>query len=580
MGDLLEVFEFINGTCPELREELLRALDSTEVDADMFIRPAWLAEDAAGTIDPVENSKLLEKLEKISNSWSRLEVAITTRKYRAIILDEYGKQPEEALRVLDEGLDIYGLANTELMRAKAKVLFRSGAFAESLRISRVLINGNGLSNPVERAYLGRDAAICAEKICDYPTARKFYLFAREAARTSGFGDMIPMASGLLVDASLAAWQSGDRTTCLDELAAAFGEIGKLDPSTSLRTAHVRAVSQHILLWLEHDATGKIRRLEDGSQPTIYPGCVSNPDPHVEIGKRDFAPIGLSLYILASVECACDADSSVTSRLDQLLPDGRFVEGEALLCPALLGRALRLVQAAAFHDAWEETINEMAYFYTHQLHQSFDIKRMTPGVFPKAFSEQFSQFEPQGQLNVLLFCGFATICGSLQEKERLVAIVSESSLPPVNEKFLRCITTGERGESFNESFASLIHFYGEQIKFGNVILPVFVCLMGYNMAQVLEHSGLQYHIQVRVWSWYKDSWIRILGTQRFHLVTPILYAPEVERQLRDQEKNPSPYLKFIDLIIATLPMTSLPSVGVARRVMSELKDRILAKEASD
>lgn len=203
--------------------------------------------------------------------------------------------------------------------------------------------------------------------------------------------------------------------------------------------------------------------------------------------------------------------------------------------------------------------------------------MTPGVFPKASTEQFSEFESTGQLNALLFCGFATICGSLQEKELFLTIASKSPLPPLDEKFIRCITVGEAGESFNESFASLIHLMGKNLKSGNAIHPAFICLMGYNMVQVMEHSGLRYYIQGRVLSWYRDSWRRILDGQRFQLVTPIVHAPEVERQLQCYESR-SPFLKFVELIYVTLPMTALPSVEKARRVLSELKDRIIAKEA--
>lgn len=579
MDDLLEVFEFVSGASADLRKELLDALDTAEFDADMFVRSAWLGEDTAGTIDPSKHSELLEKLEKISSTWPRIEVAIITRKYRAIILDEYGNQAEEALKVLDDGLRIYGSANPELMRAKAKVLYRAGAYPESLSISQALIDGNSLSSSVERTFLGRQAAICAEEASDYHSARKLYLFARDSAMAVGSGNMIPMASGLLVDASLAAWRTGDRTTCLDELAEAFGEIGKLDPSSSLRSAHVRAMSQHILLWLDQETTGKIRKLEDGNPPRVYPGCVSNPEPHVEIGKRDFAPIGLSLYLLASIECACDATSSVNSRLDQLLPDGRFLEGEGLLLGALLGRALRHVQAVPFHDAWDRTIDKYAYNAAHGMNQPFDIKRMTRGVFPKAHADQLRQFETIGQLNTLVFCGFATLSGSLQAKELLVKIAAESPLPPYDEKFFRCLSRGESGDSFYESFASLLYHLGQGIDAGHTIHPAVTCLMGYNMAQVMEHSGLADHIQGRVLQWYRHTWRRILDDQRFHLVAPVLHAPAVEHLLQLDDSGSS-FVKFIDLVLATLPMASLTGSDVARKGLSEMKGKILASEGRE
>lgn len=90
---------------------------------------------------------------------------------------------------------------------------------------------------VEKAFLGRDAAISAEKQGDFQTARRYYLFGAEAAKSSEHADMRAMYLGLRADAALAAWHDGDRAVCLVDLVDVLAEIEELDPKSSLRAAH-------------------------------------------------------------------------------------------------------------------------------------------------------------------------------------------------------------------------------------------------------------------------------------------------------------------------------------------------------
>ena len=70
------------------------------------------------------------------------------------------------------------------MRAKAKVLYRSDDHKESLALSKTLIESDAPLDEVEKAFLGRDAAISAEKQGDFKAARRYYLFGSTAAHKS------------------------------------------------------------------------------------------------------------------------------------------------------------------------------------------------------------------------------------------------------------------------------------------------------------------------------------------------------------------------------------------------------------
>jgi hypothetical protein len=574
--DLLEVFNFVNTAERDLKEELLLALDIPEFGADL-VRGAWLAEDAAGTIDSGRHTKLLEELENIANDWPRIDVAIICRKYRAIILDEYGKLSNEALETLDEGLQLYGVDNPELMRAKAKVLYRLDDHDAHLEISKQLIAKNVLSSNVERAFLGREAAISAEKTGDYATARKYYFYAREAAKSSASSDLIPMATGLLADASLAAWHAGDTRACIDELAQVLIEIEDVDRLSSLRSAHVRALSQHILLWLDQETSGIIHVIEGGNAVRIYPGCVSNPDPNAEIAKREVISVEISYYMLSKIECQCALDLVVTANLEKYLPHGRILEGEGLLLMGLFGRALRQLDPINFYKAWSGTMDELAYSARGDVKWAFNLREVTYGVFPQILPEQFPLFETSGQLNILLFCGLCVVQQAPKIVGLIIDIILTRKIPPLDNKFIQCLTVGGKGVNFNENFAILIFSECKRISRNVVAAPNAVCFYAYYMACAMHYSGYSRFISEGVLVWYKSCWRRILDTQRFQLVSPAIYVPDVESRLTLDTKESFP--KFLDLILATLPLVNLGGPSVAKAELQEIQNKIKSGKPS-
>ena len=69
----------------------------------MLVTSAWLSEHRENTIDPSAHSNLFARLEEQAIRWNQTNLAVCCRKYRAIILDEYGDDKSGALTVLEEG---------------------------------------------------------------------------------------------------------------------------------------------------------------------------------------------------------------------------------------------------------------------------------------------------------------------------------------------------------------------------------------------------------------------------------------------------------------------------------------------
>ncbi|WP_446810141.1 hypothetical protein ACH50O_00640 [Methylomonas sp. 2BW1-5-20] len=333
INELIPVFEFLNSCRQVFREKLLNSFNELDIEIDMLVAGAWLKEHAEKTLDPPRHSEIFAQLEIYAKSWSHTNLAVCCRKFQAIMIDEYGNDKDRALAILDEGLLLYGETNSELVRAKAKVHYRAEDHQGNLELSKVLIESDAPLNRTEKVFLGREAAISAETQSDFGTARIYYLYASDAARKCSIPDMVPMRIGLMADAALASWYSGDRETCLRDFMIVLKELENIDSTSSIRAAHCHATIRHVLLWLTQDVTGKKILLGDGEETKIYPGVVSNPEPHPEIQKRYLAPIEMAWYMLAAVENESCLDVGITKNLTSHLPNGPVFEGEIYLTPS-------------------------------------------------------------------------------------------------------------------------------------------------------------------------------------------------------------------------------------------------------
>ena len=165
----------------EFRQKLLEAYGELGFNIGMLVTAAWLSEDNAGTINSSEHSDIFARLEEFANSWERIDLSVYCRKFRAIIIDKPGGDKDQALAILDEGMELYGKTNSELVRAKAKVLYRVEDHQGSLELSKALIRGDVPINDIEKVFLGRETAISAEKQGDYGTAKLYYLYGSDVA---------------------------------------------------------------------------------------------------------------------------------------------------------------------------------------------------------------------------------------------------------------------------------------------------------------------------------------------------------------------------------------------------------------
>lgn len=549
--ELPAVFGFLESSSSELRSRLLAYLGRDDFDVDMLITGAWLNEHKENTIDPSAHSAIFARLEKQAIRWNRTDLAVCCRKFQAIILDEYGNDKNSALAVLEEGLSMFGQTNSELVRAKAKVLYRSSDHKGSLALSKTLIESDAPLNEVEKAFLGRDAAISAEKQSDFKTARRYYLFGSAAANKYNLPDMTAMRIGLLADAALASWHNGDRQTCLQDFVTVLDEVNKIKPDETLRTAHCHAVVRHVLLWLDQDATGEKRLLEDGKEIKIYPGCVSNPEPHPEIKEQQILPIDTAWYMLATVENNAVLDAGITDNLEQFLPRGPVLEGQMLLTRAKIHKALSRLDAKLFVEALQDTISSFAYAKAKGgLSAEFDIMNVTYGTLPIASKEQQDDFRGMTEQLVLIYCATCVLKDHFASIPVVLRELTDGNGFLLRPVLIARLQSNGPAEDYYTDFANLILTHSKGIPEAPSGSPREVFRLAFKSLQIAQQTSNYKLVAENLLPWLVQRWSFILERQRFQLILPSLYETGIKVAL--EQEGVSAETKVADILTAILP----------------------------
>ena len=568
INELPAVFDFLESSSSELRSRLLAPLGRDDFDVDMLVTGAWLNEYRENTIDSSAHSAVFARLEKQAVGWNQTDLAVCCRKFQAIILDEYGNDKNNALAVLEEGLSMFGQTNPELVRAKAKVLYRSGDHKGSLALSKTLIEGDAPLNEVEKAFLGREAAISAENLGDFKTARRYYLFGSAAAQKFNLPDMMAMRTGLLADAALASWHNGDRQTCLQDFVTVLDEVNKIKPDETLRTAHCHAVVRHVLLWLDQDATGEKRLLEDGEEVIIKPGCVSNPEPHPEIKKRHIPPIEMAWYMLATVENNAVLDAGITDNLEKFLPRGPVLEGQMQLSSAKMHKALSRLDAKLFVEALQDIISCFAYVKAKGgVSAGFDFKNLTYATLPIATKEQQEHLRDMTERFVLIYCAtcvfkihFASIPVVLRELTNVTGFL-------VRPVLIERLQSNGPTEDYYTGFANLILTNTKgtpEVPSGSPSEVFELAFKALDMAQQTNNYKL---VAENLLPWLVQRWSFILESQRFQLILPALYEAGIRVAL--EQDGVSAETKVAEILTAVLPTLGFSNQHQLSQFLSNL-----------
>ncbi|MDK9763404.1 hypothetical protein KI743_15480 [Vibrio sp. D420a] len=529
---LIPLFSFIDTLDSKAREELFLAIEQTDIGVDFFVRNAWLNEFEEGSIDCKRHSAIFSKIESFANNWGYTELAVVCVKFSAVIWDESGGQKERALDLIESGFGKYGDTNFCLLRAKAKVLCRAKEYRKSLTISNNLIESNASFNNFERILFYRDAAICAEHENHYLLARKYYLLAASASSELDLKENNPMQVGFKADAALASWHNGNREECVQDLANVLFQLKKIDPKSSLQAAHCHAISRHLLLWLEQEAAKQDKFLSNGEEVKIYPGIVSNPEPHKDIDMQRLTPIEMAWYMLASVENYCSLDVGISSKLILNLVNGPIVEGEFVLRSSRLDTAILKPNAGLLIKALRGFLSNICHVLPQEGNkdESKNIE-FTYQTLPEATLSDFERLSSIVEhylLSFVISCMFQNKWNEIDKLVVQVSIEKEIFIRPELIGVLKGNKT-DVNDAISHNSKLLMSFRNQQYRDPmNAFIRVFhSTLIAIQVSVDIKQSNL---ISRLAFESLESKWLSFWGQHRYLLTDPKRHFVNINKAL--------------------------------------------------
>jgi hypothetical protein len=574
---LIPLFEFVDTLDSDARKNLFQTIDQIDFGVDVFVRGAWLHEYTKETIDCEKHSAIFSELEFFANKWGYEELASVCVQFAAIIWDESGGQKDKALMVINSGLTKYGNPSVCLIRAKAKVLFRAKEYGKSLTLSNQLIDSNSPLNNVDKIFFYRDAAICAENERNYSLAKKYYLLGSAANKGRKLLENKPMQVGFKADAALASWHRGNREECIQGLADVLYELKEIDPKSSLQAAHCHAISRHILLWLQQEATKQKKFISSGEEVTIYPGIVSNPEPSIDIDKQRLTPIEMAWYMLASIENYCILDVGISSKLLISLVNGPIVEGEFVLRSSRLDAAIIKPNGELLISALKGFLSNLSYVSTKvgDRIESIDIQ-FTYQTLPKATIEDFKLYSGIVEDYLLSFVISCMLQNKWDEVDKLVKYISIEPEVIIRTELISILEGNEINttDAIAHNSNLLMRFRHQQNRTPiNVIIGVFHhTLIAIQIGIDIRQSNL---ISRLAFESLKVKWLAFGGQQRYLFKDPKKHFASINSAL--SVKGYSWTENVLHLMKAILPTLNAEDELDVNRTLDELLLKVRTKK---
>jgi|MDTG01.1.fsa_nt_gb hypothetical protein len=526
---LADLFERLDSVGPELRHEFLGEYDRVPTEFGLLVNSAWITGHEAGTLDPEVAIAALRKMSGLASSWNYPALAAKCEIAVAVMQDEYLKDPGLAMQTLQAGNKQFG-RDDQFARAHAKVLYRQDDYAGALAKFENLDPEFSKNDHIERAFLCREAGICAGKTGSWTDAKEWFLEGNKAAAKVPLDGLLPMAIGLRADAAFASYQAGDTAQAVSELAACLEDLDQLAPRSSLRAIHCYKTIGQLILWLSNEATGDYNRIKDA----IYdfpPGMCSNPEPHEGLKDLPMAPLDTVWYMLADAETRFHLDQGVNDRLDERIGQLRIPTMELSLRRGRVVAAIESQDDQAFLCALHDWVDFRAYcmdnrdeFFASDLEDP--VRRCIPSATPQQLADD--TVRDAAEAAIFAFC-FARLASN-----------SHDGLAPLQEQWNLMMAADYPGHE-------LIHVlcnpksitdtdrlqYGSLlgvVSSGERLSPSKLFLATLRFTEMTAQSEFREVIEKLVDEWACGEWTQTVATQRFALVSPAVSIPALEEAI--------------------------------------------------
>jgi hypothetical protein len=529
ISNLSALFDQLGALTEEQRTTVLDAARSLPGGLSLLVNQAWAAPPGPRDDEWHPNAEAFDRLAQMALAWGERELAFRCTVSKCVMIDEYGQDPDGALKVLDDAVAEFG-PDPILARERAKVLWRRKDYAAALPILETIVEAIDREGPVERAFLLREAAISAGELGNWRRAARWFEDARTAADAAS-PDILPMAIGLMVDTAVARWFAGETKVALELMAESLVRLRGLDAGSGLRAAYVHRLARHAALWIFGEATKMDVRVADGPAAVIA-GMGSNPEPHAGIADLPLGELDIAWYLLAIAELALGVDAGIDANMGLRLAGPPITGQEPSLAMARVTSAIRKGDALGFAELLPHFVATRAYVASHHSEMLADdlTAPRRREIAPLPPDEVFAP--PWFELITLAIGAFGLLA-ALEGRQEDVALLKETLLPsmppdhPAADRLARMLGPAPTDPQMIRGSADVASI----ILTGAETTPVDLVFMSVRLIETIDGTAFGPVLTKPASDWLVRAWSRSAEQQSFLFLNPAVSARAITEAIR-------------------------------------------------
>jgi hypothetical protein len=543
INDLEAWFEALESLEPGQRERYLNGLPEPQAGRRTAVHMPWVRHARLEGFDPIEAANRYAGLSARAQAWGDEDLAVECECCRAVLLAEYGSDPDGALKIISEA-EARWPRHRRLLRERAKILFAQGRYSEVLANGSDLIGGAADADVIDRVHIVRELALSAAGLGDFRRAVELLAEAEKTARQ--VDSLSAMAIGLQADQAFLAWRSGDRVGGLAQVRDALLAAEQMTEQTERSLYVVHALSIVVrAMYQDITAPGW-----DGEYPRFY-GIASRAPREWSEGP---APNLLSAwYQFAAVEHTTGIGVGGKALLDERRRTGRIVSFEYIEASQRYLGVLKGDDPARVLAGLSEFAR--CFLYARQESQRgsepeddatlFEIVERLPweGDFDPADRSQRGIAEQA----VLVSTAFATARGERDWIARLqLAPVSDTAV----RDFIAALPSGAELRPNQDDVGAALWALGRLLEPAPPVDELL--LASVRLWEFLRGALLAKALYAGLGPMLAERWRHVAQNSRFAMRMPAMYAPQIEAAAQTVADDAS----LARLILAAYPAFNL------------------------
>lgn len=556
------LIERLDRESPAIRERLFSSFQLGRGDISILVNHGWLRESRTEQFDWENAAGDYAACADIAMRWQDPMLAARCAIAQAVCYDENGNSVERALACLYDAEQRFGF-DTALARARARIHWRRRDHAAALPLLTAVAEEGG-QEPLERAYILREAGISAAELGDWDAAQNWFSRAQISASNLKPAAVRAMAIGLLADTAHAAYRAGHPDVAIVKLRDALALLPSIDPNGTLAEAYCHRVVRHATLWLFKESTGKLS--DESSDIQYAPGCASNPGPLEAIRSHPVAALDLAFYLLAEADEALSKPTGFYREFRHYLLDGPILSSEIALAIGQDRRAIGEHDANGFVTRVRRHASMAAILASGGgRNLGNELRCPERGVIPLASidADATPDILRAAEDFLMSFSIAAAIAGEFAAVDAVIESgLRTSELTALHPLLARMAGRETQLRSDREGAAIAVNALRQDL----ITRPAEFCWCGIWMLLHIRSSNLRDGVAGPLVTWLFDGWQQLVREMPFRLAAPAVNARPIEAILSHPDRT---FGAGVRLILTAAPAAAVSMPAVIRAHLEEL-----------